>query len=366
MMGIMSALRAALLVLTAIVLTPLVAMALDGSYLLPVYAQRFDFRAGQWIGERLADPAPPGETCVVLGASTAREGFSMRALETAAPGTHFVSMATSGGAMEVPELQAQAIARYERHYRCIILAVNPWMLRTKLRPNIVSTEYIALLRPQDLLSIRSSYWREKETEAAFWALYLPLKKHAPQLNRLARYHLFRAREQLGLTGLDRSDFENSANELRPQGRFYNPRLALMVQRGRDRMRAQIQSSGLFDPSIYNSEEPSASFAHTLELAQAHADHVIVVTLPNPDIWDPATALVWRRYQTVLQNHAARVAVIDCLHGLKDDEFIDHGHPNGKGRSALTVSVGSILPGLFEGSADIVSRRPDVCQLAHRA
>src|SRR5579864_3087188 len=129
-------------------LSILIALALDFNQSVWLYSFRFSFLPGPWFGERIAASwSDPGRSCLIVGASTAREGFDAKQLERLLPDTAFYNAGTTGGNTSVLEIQAAILEHYGLHYRCIIVPIHPWLLFVKQEavPNLKTTEYASQL-----------------------------------------------------------------------------------------------------------------------------------------------------------------------------------------------------------------------------
>jgi hypothetical protein len=363
LMAVRRVVQAIVILVSAILLTAAVSWAADLTILVRAYETRFNFRPGSWFGERIARSEPTSQTCIIIGSSTARQGLDPEILAKLVPGTRFLNAGTTGGTMDVLEIQSQIIARYGRKYRCIIAAIHPWMLRTLGRPEIVSSEYIAHLRLTDLLSLTGRWWVWDEAGKLSLAFLLPLKKHAPQFNRLVRRTIYELQVMIG-PGHSIARYESFDQELRPSNDFvYEDNPKQLVTLGREAVRKYLVDLGWFDRSHYASPEPTVSFERFLRVLQPYADHIILISMPSSVLWDEINALVRSRYKSVVERLPNNVSVVNCENGLTDPEFVDHAHANDDGRKVLSVAIGSILGKLLASGSivDLASARR-VCEV----
>ena len=73
--------KASGIVVLAALVTATVAFLVDYAFLLGAYEKRFAFRPAGWFAERLATTEDPEKSCLIMGASTARQGFDPLVLE---------------------------------------------------------------------------------------------------------------------------------------------------------------------------------------------------------------------------------------------------------------------------------------------
>lgn len=329
-----STLTAAAMVLVSLMVSLVTAFVVDRPGIVDIYKSRFDFHPGSWVGERIARTTDPAQACLIVGASTARQGFDPAVLEAGIPGTQFLNAGTTGAAIEVLELEAQIVARYGMHYKCIVAAVHPWLLKQVGLPELVDTEYASQLRLPDVLSLSHYWWSSAEWKKLAISYLVPIRKHAGQLNKMMRVALLDLRNRLATTQWDRSKMEFYAGELTPAPDFSyagNPNYL------NDSYQAYIKTLtdiGWYDRDLYVLEESVGSFDRALSVLSAHTDRLLVVTMPDTTIWDEPNRWAKQIYEGVVARHD-RVAYADCQFALSDEEFVDHAHANDDGRRAMS-------------------------------
>jgi hypothetical protein len=318
------------------------AALLDHSSFVATYSRRFDIRPGAIIGEGIARSNPSDRTCIVVGASTARQAFDPAILAAAIPSTRFLNAGTTGGTIEVLEIQARIIARHGLRYRCIIAGLHPWQLKNVQRPALVATEYISHLGPLGPLRLSGDWWKAEETWQVVLAMALPMRKHSGQLNRLARYLLYTAQHGVRTKPLPLDRFEVLKDDLQPYPDFgYAGNPKLYHERRAD-FEAALRRLSWLDPAVYLAPDTMRSFGSALGLLADHADRLFVVTLPDTPLWDGPNAWATRAYLSTIEGLHGRATHIDCRNTLSLDEFVDHAHPNDDGRRVISQAVGALL------------------------
>ena len=162
MSGIRRVARAATIICAALLLSACVALALNQISFLNLYNAPLAFEPGPWFAEHIAPSVGVPNYCLIVGASTAREGFDTEILGNYLPELKIVNAATTGGNIEVAEVQAQILSRYGIRAKCIIVGLHPFLMMAEGPPLPASTGYLAHLRLTDvmLLSDRAAVVRE--------------------------------------------------------------------------------------------------------------------------------------------------------------------------------------------------------------
>ena len=336
------ALRALLYLLCGVIGMVVVAIVMDDPRIVAFYGKRFDFRPGAVVAERIANSHESARTCIILGASTARQGLDAALLSERLAPIKFLNAGTTGGTIEVLELQARIIARYDVHYRCIIAALHPWLLKEVQRPEIVDTEYMAHLGAFGPLELSGDWWKEKELGKVALAMALPLRKHSGQLGRMIRYALFAAQDGVKASPLPIEDFEILDHDLRPYPTFGYPGNPKGYATNVAALEEALRSLSWLDPAMYVNAPTVSSFEAALHLLAGQTEQLFVVTLPDTPLWNGPNAWASPTYHAVLDGLRGRVTEIDCQGTLNLDEFVDHAHANDDGRRELTLALAASL------------------------
>jgi hypothetical protein len=352
----MRALRALTIVVAALLLTVAVAAAVDVTAFLHVYAKRFAFVPGAWFAEHLAaTTGNPSATCLIVGGSTAREDFDSAVFNAKVPAVPFVDAATTGPNSEVIEIQAQIIARYGLHYRCVVLGMHPWMMFSKPKPDLAEAEYLPFLRPRDLLALSRRPWETSPPLDIARTQILPLARHADQLNRIVRWATHRARVWFTGRPMPLERYERFPGELAPEPDFHYPPSPNYLKEDRARVDGWLKPYR--DSKQYGHEEESRSLRRALELLVEHSDTLFVVHLPDTVLVDVPNTMARPAYDAVMRSFAGRLVAIDCRGDLSEDLFIDHTHLNAAGRQLLSDAVARLIADRFAPSASQPSVGP---------
>ena len=327
-------LTAAAMVLVTLLAGLVTAFLVDRDSIVEIYKARFDFHPGSWVGERIARTIDSSQACLIVGASTARQGFDPAILEAGITDTQFLNAGTTGAPIEVLELEAQIVARYGMHYKCIVAAVHPWLLKQVGLPELVDTEYASQLRLPDIIALSHYWWSAAEWKKLGIAYLVPLRKHAGQLNKMMRVALLDLRNRLSTQQWDRSRMEFYAGELTPAADFSYAGNPNYLEDSYQAYVKTLTEMGWYDRDLYVLELSLASFDRALMILSTHADKLLVVTMPDTTIWDEPNLWAKQAYESVIIRHGG-VAYADCQLALSDDEFVDHAHPNDDGRRVMS-------------------------------
>lgn len=316
-----------------------------------LYRLAFDDTVGHRLGGKLAAlRARGGSTVLVLGASTAREGFDEQALADLCPGHSFFNGGLAGGSVDTLAVAALMLRESGARPTLAVLALHPWMLRS-MDQDLVARGYSDFFdrRSADEL-LRYQYPGEGYT-AAQEALRLntlwPPARHARQLGRLLRAGLLRAHGRLYWgRSLERSAFEVVGNDTQPIAPY---KFSEKLGEGHDAMIRRWERQGFLDPGAYSKPELAERFDRALRLIEAHAQRVAVVVMPEHTyLREHVAPLAEQPFRAQLRAAQARgVQVFEHASSLPDGAFCDLAHVNAEGRAALSRAVAPELRALLE-------------------
>lgn len=341
MSGSKRAMRAATIVCGSVLLMTIVSLSLTEISALRLYERSVAFEPGPWFAEHIAPSIGNPNSCIIVGASTAREGFDAEALTKSLPRLLFLNASTTGGNIEVTEIQAQILRRYGVRAKCILVGVHPFLMMDQSPPLLASTGYLAQLTVADLLSLSDRAAVGREIIQILQATVLPFKAHADRLNKLLRIWIFELQSELRTNPLPLSSYEYFADEFRPgagahyDGSHSSP--AAVAEMTQTRYRTYT----------YESNAPEASFRRALALFRAQAENVIVVTMPSQTSLRELNSSGSGSYKSAIRESG--VAEIDCSSLVPDVFFIDDAHLDVGGRRILTDAIAHILPKVMESS-----------------
>lgn len=342
----MRVVKAASIVGCAFLLLVLVSFAANEISFLRTYQRGFAFEPGPWFVEHVLPAIGDPNSCIVVGASTAREGFDPDVLAKFVPGRTFVNASTTGGNIEVAEIQAQILRHYGAQARCIVVGVHPFLMMDQTPPPLVKTGYLPHLGISDIMSLsdQATVWSDVEPIAQ--TLVLPLKTHSDRLNKLLRVWIFEAQNRVRTRPLSLSSYEYFADEFRPganahyDGTHSPPDAVATLTRSR------------YQTYTFNSRTTEASFKRALATFRTEASFVLVVTMPTRSSIYDLDAKGHLSYQRALSE--SNVLEIDCSKLVPDAYFIDDVHLDPQGRQLLSNTVGPILSKLIADPSQHVS------------
>lgn len=341
MSGSRRALKAATIVGGALLLMTVVSLSLNEISALRLYERSVAFEPGPWFAEHIAPSISNPNSCIIVGASTAREGFDPEALTKSLLGLSFLNASTTGGNIEVAEIQAQILHRYGVRAKCILVGVHPFLMMDQSPPLLASTGYLAQLTIVDVLSLSDRAAVGRDINQILQTIILPLKVHADRLNKLLRVWIFEIQSELRTKPLPLSSYEYFGDEFRPgagahyDGSHTNP--AAVAEMTQTRYRTYT----------YRTKAPETSFRRALALFQSQADTVIVVTMPSQTSLRELNSSGSSSYKNAIRE--SNVAEIDCSSFVPDVYFIDDAHLDAPGRGILSNAIARILPKVIDAS-----------------
>lgn len=329
------------LTLGSVALSILIALAVDCNQAVRLYSFRFSFLPGPWFGEHIsASLAAPRQSCLVVGSSTAREGFDPKELERLVPRTAFYNGGTTGGNTSVLEIQAAIVSHYGLHYRCIIVPIHPWLFFTKQDavPDLTTTEYASQLDLKNLHDLSFAPLRGAARCRLLETFLVPFMKHAAQVNRIIRNSLYRVHAQWFHDNIPRTSYELFADELKPaEDTNYND-----IPVGRDVIIRGLEQGHFYESAIYGHKEPIVSFDRALEIFGHYTDHIVLVRMPDSTLLELPNQWALPSFRRVVSKYHDRLTYIECSALFPDEYFIDSTHLNSRGRSRLSAIVGTAL------------------------
>jgi len=313
---------------------------------LNFYATRFAFEPGPWFSEHIAPVLADSNHCLIVGLSTAREGFDTALLEGAVPGTKFVNAATTGGNIEVGEVQAQILARYGVHPKCVIVGVHPFLMTAEFPPLLASTGYLAHLGFPDVFLLSNRSLPRREFRQIAEAMVLPLRLHADRLNKLIRYRMFRLQQRFRSEPLPIDAYQYFKDEFTSGANAHYDDVHEAPERVAELTRTRYR-----DYTSFTSRTPVQSFRRALAMIRNRTGTVFVVSMPNQKALAGLNARGQERYDEALGEADVRV---DCSGLVSDEHFIDDAHLDKEGRRILSSAIGKIVADATSSSARKVS------------
>ena len=346
MSGSRRAAKAATIICGALFLSTLVALSLNQINFLNLYTTRFAFEPGPWFSEHIAPSVGKPNYCLIVGASTAREGFDTKILSEYLPELTIVNAATTGGNIEVAEVQAQILSRYGVHAKCIIVGLHPFLMMAETPPLLASTGYLAQLRLTDVLLLSDHAAVSREFSQILETVTLPLKAHADRLNKLVRFWIFQLQEEYRSHPLPLNAYEYFVDEFRSGANAYYDGTHVRPEALAELIRMRYQTY------TYDSTTPEISFERALTLFRKEADHVFVVTMPNQEALLGLNSKGKLKYDRAIEGSG--ITQIDCSSLVPNEYFIDDVHLDREGRRILSNAIGKILPKIGAAFPDRIS------------
>lgn len=341
MSQIRNALIALGLILAALGASTLVALAADFRQAVRVYSVRFSFRPGPWFGERIAASlSDPDRSCLIVGASTAREGFDPKELQGLVPHTAFYNGGTTGGNASVLEIQAAILAHYGLHYRCILVPMHPWLFFSKegAVPDLAATEYVSQLDLRQLRHLSFAPLEQSSRYPILETLLVPFMKHATQVNRIIRSSIYKAHVKWFRDEMPRASYELYADELKPAPDTNYNDIAL----DRDVIIRGLEQGQFYDPAIYGHQEPIVSLDRALRMFRERTDNLILVRMPDSTLQAAPNRWTLPSFNSVVTKFDGQLTYIDCSAMFPDEFFIDSTHLTSRGRFRLSAAIGAKL------------------------
>jgi len=338
----MSALRqsakALSIVLAAIAISFLSSLAVDRISFLDFYRERFSFQPGSWFAEAVSK-VDSVNGCLVVGASTAREGIDAAILSERREFGSVINAATTGGNIEVLEIQAQILSRYGKHLKCVIAGVHPWLLFENDPPRVVSTGYLAHLRLNDVLELTDHSTLMLEKWDAIRLSLIPLGKHAQRLNKLVRFWIYSLQTKWREKPLALKSFEFFPGELNAPGNSLYPAGTDLLADRPELIKSRLENE--YPSYVFDKGPAETSFRRALEVFKSHASQVFIVIMPDTPLIETFNKKGIPAFNRVV--FQASVKIIDCSKlSLANSFFLDETHLKPSGRQILSSAISRTL------------------------
>jgi len=328
------------------------AMAWTGSHF--AYSTYYDLIPGQYNGHRLAEAnaLQPENTCLILGASTAREGFDIGQIEKLLQKTNLVTLATSAGksAIWVIDVQSRSIPTPAKPYKCIVIAMHPFFIYEMAsdRYQIENWDYDSQLPLAERYALMV---QQNELDAAGWRALmsdalLPNAKHADILEKHLRRALYDIKSKLQGDGLKRAAFEikkGDLERLQPNIRYADSHRKKQ-KASLDRRIKWLAETNHADPARYQDPLAHDIMVSTLQRLSHKTERLIVLDMPATPVFDTTLEVSRPAFEKSLRESDVLRHYYRC--SLQNEDrylgFVDSIHVDSNGRAALSASLAAIL------------------------
>lgn len=316
------------------------------------YFRYYDFVPGQYHGYRLSQltEANAQQTCLVLGASTAREAFDIALLNNIAPEINFVSLATSAtgpGAVALLDLQSRALPSYSFH--CIVVAMHPFFLSPVGEDSydLEGTDYVSQLSFPDLIDVlfTDGLPSLEGIKLLISVAFVPNFQHAGIIGKHLIHLMRAAHSKFVSPSSENSYLERFADYASPNGhiRYEDDRKENMDRFIEARIE-RINNSNRAQPSEYRSVVSKEIFLELLDRLSSRTDRLIILDLPETYVYGGMVQASLPFFNEILSSSTAPIEVYSCAYNFIDPVrgFVDTIHPDSEGRRLLTESIVRIL------------------------
>ena len=318
------------------------------------YRIEYQFIPGQYTGRVLNDIHSEREEkqCIVVGASTAREGVDIARLSRLIPSTRFYSIATtaSEAATGVLNMQASILKNFSRKFDCIVLGVHSFMLYRPLEGSVDSfkNDYVSQLTTNQVLKyeLLESQWREPKWGQIVAHAVIPNARDASILRKHLFYVLYKIQSLIGINDRTLSAFELRQNELRSYDSqfLYLNKESRYTQRFIERRKRRLEQRDATNPDNYTSPVSLSLFRDTINILSGLTNRLIIVELPASPVFDTVNSVSAPIFERELAQFNGKFMHVQCDLGIRDpvEVFHDTIHVNERGREMLTDSLAALL------------------------
>ena len=324
-----------------------------------LYFQYYSFVPGQYTGYRLQQLAGlvPERTCLILGASTAREGFDLEKLEEKLPDLDFITLATTGPINSSTVIDIQASLLPKNKFACIIVGTHPFSIYTPddqsydLKSNnyfsqIPFLELIRMMRFDGDISI-------DELKLLGGIALVPNMRHSMILNEHLRdaFHDLKSVFSGGLSDIGISRFTNINEDKLPSHIRYKDERSKQMQSFVKRQTERIKSDDSESPLRYHSSGTNDALKMALKRLDNLTERLIILHLPETPVHEKRVKASFASFAKIVRTAVPDSEFYQCEFTFSDAYrgFVDTIHVNSEGRRHLTAEVIEILKGQSKDS-----------------
>ena len=303
------------------------------------YFQYYSFVPGQYTGYKLHQLGglAPERTCLILGASTAREGFDLGKLEAKFPELDFLTLATTAGwnGSSVIDIQASLIPKNK--YACIIIGIHPFFTFAPDDQSyeIKITRYYSQIPLVDLIRMTrfDGDISTDELKLLGGIALVPNMRHAEILKEHLRYAL------------------HDLKKLPPSPFSYKDERSKQMPSFVKRDTEQIKTHDFENPHRYRSLSINGTLKMALKRLDSLSERLIIIDLPETPVYEEAVKASSVSFAKTVHSAVPASEYYQCEFTFPDAYrgFVDTLHVNSEGRRHLTAALIEILKGQSEKS-----------------
>jgi hypothetical protein len=316
---------------------------------LPLYGNRFIFTPGDWLAWKISlARRTPDTTCVLVGASTVREGFDTAVLERLVPGTRFVNLGTTGSnsTIDTIEIGARALVSQGDHYRCIVVGLHPIFLHEfdTSAYELVTSDYTAVLPLKALFDLTVPPWKLPDLGVLLYKYLMPLGEHSLAINRLARISLYSLHTQYVDPATPKSEFEVFQGEFSSLSTGYMYSGPSMLKSVESKFPDQMKKTGWDNPEAYGGKTEARALQHSLEMLSSLTKRLVLVDMPESYLLRDIDKFARPPFEQAILSSGVKADVIRCTFPADShpNVFHDDLHLNEQGRATLSVDLARFL------------------------
>lgn len=323
------------------------AYILAGSKLsLKLYEKNYANTSAHWLAGKMSKASRhPEHSCLIFGPSTAREGFDEITLAANVPNMRFYNAGTTGANVQVYEVMAAIIERFNIQVDSVIVPVHGWLMQEGDHP-LNSLGYTDLVNFQQALSLTSKPITKEfevgERKEFILNAIFPLRQHARIISRHIRYSLYKIHNFfLKEKSLKLSKFELMADELVPSPTYWYSEQKRISE---TEIKALLPGlARFFNLEKYGQEIYTESLRRALKVLSKHSKQLYIVIMPDAKMLDePNRSAMPHLLKLIQEFKGPHVYCVDFSDTLTDEQLRDHTHVLPSGRAILTKKMSEVL------------------------
>lgn len=301
-----------------------------------------------WFAGKLSLANGKPNACLVLGASTSREGFDEDLISKSIKDKLFFNGSTTG-AIQNYEGMAKIIDRFNAKVDCIVLPLHSWQINEgdlQLN-NLGFTDLLSFRQMLEFMLTAGmpliSKSEEGTSEEFLLNSILPFRHHARIISRHIRTGLWKLHNSL-FNGkpLKQSDFELTPGDLNVKREFAYTETERLPEEELQKYLVSMKSK-YFDHQKYGRKTYTDSLRNTLNILTKHSKKILIVIMPDSNAMSEPVLLNSPHFFKVLKEFQKPNIYCVDFSDLIDDKYLrDHNHPLPSGRKILSKKLSTVI------------------------
>jgi hypothetical protein len=313
---------------------------------LRLYDRQFDNSVGHKFAAAMGRAARHDRSVLLMGASSAHDGFDEDLMDAEAAGWSFVNGGTGMGSVFVYEAMTEMLREYRVHPAVLAIGLHPVALSDRqINFNGAGyTDFFDRWHGWDVVAFDDALFRPEDRRELWLNTLWPGHRFSRQTGRLVRHELHALHDRFYWgERLPRPSFEVAPDDLRPRPRYFYSETAPIPG-------AAAQGVRWYDETTSEWAAPRhlASLRRMLDGALDVSPRVVVILMPEHSLLrERVSARLRAPLVETLEAYRERgLRVLDGSDAVPDELFRDSVHLIGEGRRRFSRQMAPEIVALW--------------------